>query len=112
MNAPIDLRDVVLHTPRLTLRPWRLSDLDDFYAYAREDGVGRWPAGCPQKPGGNPKILDLFIGQHKTFALEYQGGVVGSLGVECYDEEHYPELAAYRGRRSAMSWPNPAGAGA
>ena len=44
------------------------------------------------------KILDLFIGQHKTFALEHQGSVVGSLGVECYDEEHYPELAAYRGR--------------
>ena len=87
MNAPIDLRDVVLHTPRLTLRPWRLSDLDDFYAYAREDGVGQMAGWLPHKNREETrKILDLFIGQHKTFALEYQGGVVGSLGVECYDK--------------------------
>lgn len=99
MNAPIDLRDVVLHTPRLTLRPWRPDDLDDFYAYAREDGVGQMAGWLPHKNREETrKILDLFIGQHKTFALEYQGSVVGSLGVECYDEEHYPELAAYRGR--------------
>ena len=52
MNAPIDLRDVVLHTPRLTLRPWRPDDLDDFYAYAREDGVGQMAGWLPHKNRG------------------------------------------------------------
>ncbi len=99
MNAPIDIRDVVLHTPRLTLRPWRQSDLEDFYAYARVDGVGQMAGWLPhQSREETQKILDLFIGQHKTFALEYQGKVIGSIGVECYDEEHYPELAGFRGR--------------
>ena len=70
MNAPIDLRDVVLHTPRLTLRPWRLSDLDDFYAYAREDGVGQMAGWLPHKNREETrKILDLFIGQHKDFLI-------------------------------------------
>ena len=34
MNAPIDISAVVLQTERLTLRPWRETDLEDFYAYA------------------------------------------------------------------------------
>lgn len=62
MNAPIDLRDVVLHTPRLTLRPWRLSDLDDFHAYAREDGVGQKAGWLPHKTGRKP-------GRSWTFSL-------------------------------------------
>lgn len=99
MNAPIDIRGVTLHTPRLTLRPWRQSDLEDFYQYAREDGVGQMAGWLPHKSREeSQKILDLFIGQHKTFALEYQGRVIGSLGIECYDEEHYPELARAAGR--------------
>ena len=31
MNAPIDVSGVQLHTQRLTLRPWRQSDLEDFF---------------------------------------------------------------------------------
>ena len=34
MNSPIDISNVVLKTERLVLRPWRLSDLDDFYEYS------------------------------------------------------------------------------
>ena len=36
MNAPIDLSHVVLRTARLTLRPWRQEDLEDFFAYGQE----------------------------------------------------------------------------
>ena len=39
MNTKIDISNVILHTERLVLRPWRLSDLEDFYAYASVDGV-------------------------------------------------------------------------
>ena len=41
MNAPIDITGIPLRTPRMTLRPWRESDLEDFYAYAKVDGVGQ-----------------------------------------------------------------------
>ena len=40
MNADIDLSNVVLKTERLILRPWKETDLDDFYEYASVDGVG------------------------------------------------------------------------
>ena len=41
MNAPIDISGITLHSPRMTLRPWRESDLEDFYAYAKVEGVGQ-----------------------------------------------------------------------
>ena len=41
MNKKIDISAVTLKTDRLTLRPWVESDLADFYAYARVDGVGQ-----------------------------------------------------------------------
>lgn len=41
MNVDIDVSGVTLYTPRLILRPWRPEDLDDFFAYARVDGVGQ-----------------------------------------------------------------------
>ena len=40
MYLTIDLKTTTLETDRLTLRPWTLDDLDDFYAYASVDGVG------------------------------------------------------------------------
>ncbi len=40
----INLSNVELHTKRLLLRPFQQEDLDDFYRYAKEDGVGQ-PAG-------------------------------------------------------------------
>ena len=99
MNAPVDIRGVELRTARLLLRPWRPDDLEDFYTYARVDGVGQMAGWLPHKDREETqKILDLFISQHKTFALEWQGRVVGSLGIEPYDEENYPELAPYQGR--------------
>ena len=39
------------------------------------------------------KILKMFIAEKKTFALEYKGKVIGSLGIEEYDEEALPEFA-------------------
>lgn len=99
MNKPIDITNVVLTTDRLILRPWRESDLADFYEYAQVDGVG-------QMAGWNPHrnieeswaILNSFIRHRKTFALELEGKVIGSLGIEEYSQEHYPELDSHSGR--------------
>lgn len=99
MNKQIDITNVVLTTDRLTLRPWRESDLNDFYEYASVDGVGQMAGWNPHRNVEESKqILSYFIGGKKTFALEYQGKVIGSLGIEEYSEENYPELAELQGR--------------
>ena len=43
-------------------------------------------------------ILDSFINNKKTFALELDDKVIGSLGIETYSEEKLPELAELKGR--------------
>ena len=99
MNKTIDLSDVRLTTKRLTLRAWQDSDLNDFYEYARVDGVGQMAGWNPHKSiEESRKILSHFIQNKKTFAIEYRGKVIGSLGVEEYNEENYPELDALKGR--------------
>lgn len=99
MNAPIDIHTVTLHTPRLILRPWQETDLMDFYDYARVDGVGQMAGWLPHGSIEETKvILDSFIRHRKTFALEYQGKVIGSLGIETYREADFPELSALQAR--------------
>lgn len=85
MNAKVDLTDIILETERLRIRPWRKEDLDDFYEYAKVDGVG-------QMAGWNPhtsileseRILTSFIEEKKVFALELKENqkVIGSIGLE------------------------------
>ena len=94
MNAEIDVSHVILKTERLILRPWRETDLDDLYAYASVDGVGQMAGWKPHENREESKmILDLFIREKKTFALEYNGRVIGSLGIEKYREDRFPEFA-------------------
>lgn len=99
MNKPIDITGVVIRTDRLILRPWQESDLEDFYAYASVDGVGQMAGWLPHKDmDESRRILSHFIEGKHTFALEYRGKVIGSLGVEEYREALYPNLAALQGR--------------
>lgn len=99
MNASIDISTVVLKTQRLTLRPWRETDLEDLYEYARVDGVGQMAGWLPHKSVEETKtILNSFITKKKTFALVYEGKVIGSLGIESYNEDNFPELDALQGR--------------
>ncbi len=99
MNKAIDISAVELTTERLKLRPWRESDLDDFYAYASVDGVGQMAGWKPHSSKEeSAEILSMFIEEKKTFALEYEGKVIGSVGIEEYNETFYPELDALYGR--------------
>lgn len=85
MNADVDLTNIRLETNRLIIRPWKMEDLEDFYEYAKVDGVG-------QMAGWNPhtsiqeskKILSSFIEEKNEFALELKENnkVIGSLGLE------------------------------
>ena len=47
MNKQIDITNVVLKTNHLTLRPFRDSDLQDLYEYAKVDGVGQMAGWAP-----------------------------------------------------------------
>lgn len=99
MNIHIDISRGVLKTPRLILRPWRETDLEDFYEYARVDGVGQMAGWLPHESiEVSRMILSQFIAGNKVFAIEYQGKVIGSLGVENYKETEFPELDQFRGR--------------
>ena len=99
MNKQIDITAVALTTNRLTLRPWRESDLNDFYEYASVDGVGQMAGWNPHRNLEESKaILSRFIEGKRVFALEYKGKTIGSLGIEEYREKYYPELDALQGR--------------
>ena len=99
MNIPFDVTGIEIQTERLRLRPWRTDDLDDLYAYASIDGVGQMAGWSPhQSKEESAKILQMFIDGRKTFAVEYQGHVIGSLGIEYYDETLSPELKDLKGR--------------
>ena len=99
MNAQIDMSGIVLKTERLILRPWRQEDLDGFYEYASVDGVGQMAGWLPHESKEvTQMILDSFITHKKTFALELDGKVIGSLGIENYKEDEFPELDKLQGR--------------
>lgn len=88
MLAPVDVTNVRIETKRLILRPWQESDLEDFYEYARVDGVGQMAGWMPHKSLEESKtILGLFINEKKTLALEWKetGKVIGSIGLEEFE---------------------------
>ena len=89
MNAPVDVTNIRIETPRLILRPWQESDSADFYEYAKVDGVGQMAGWMPHESiDVSRMILRSFINHKKTFALELKesGKVIGSLGLEERDE--------------------------
>ena len=89
MIAPVDVTGIRIETDRLILRPWQMSDLEDFYEYASVDGVGQMCGWLPHKDRSESRrILGLFVEEKKTFVLELKetGKVIGSIGLEARDE--------------------------
>lgn len=90
MNAHFDVTWITIETDRLLLRPFEKTDLRDFYAYAKEDGVGQAAGWKPHESIEESEgILQMFIDEKKTFALvdKASGRVIGSLGIEKYGME-------------------------
>ncbi len=99
MNKKIDISEMMIKTERLLLRPWRYTDLQDFNEYASVDGVGQMAGWLPHKNMDESKaILKMFIEEKKTFAIEHDGKVIGSLGIEEYDEDKLSEFKEKYGR--------------
>lgn len=99
MNKKIDISETIIKTERLVLRPWKETDLQDFNEYASVDGVGQMAGWPPHKTlEESAAILKMFMEEKKTFAVEFNGKVIGSLGIEEYDEEKLPEFNEKQGR--------------
>ena len=99
MNAKVDISNIILRTERLILRPFTLEDLDDFYEYAKVDGVGQMAGWLPhENKDKSLMILKMFIEEKKVFAIVYNGKVIGSLGIEEYSEQKLPEFKDKLGR--------------
>ena len=89
MIAPVDVTDIRIETERLILRGWKETDAEDFYEYAKVDGVGQMAGWLPHKNIEESRtVLGLFIREKKTFAIELKenGKVIGSLGLEEREE--------------------------
>lgn len=102
MNAYFKIKEKVLETDRLILRPFNLNDLDDFFEYAKVDGVGEMAGWHHHKNKEETlDILKRFIEHDKVFAvvLKENNKVIGSLGVEEYSlEDKFTEFNGYLGR--------------
>ena len=93
MIAPVDVTNIRIETERLILRAWKETDAEDFYEYAKVDGVGQMAGWLPHKDIEESRtILGIFIRDKKTFAIELKenGKVIGSLGLE--EREGEPEV--------------------
>lgn len=84
MNITIDVTNTILSTERLILRVWKETDLDEFYEYASEEGVGEM-AGWKHHDSIDItwNILQNFINKKNVFAIvnRESNKVIGSLGL-------------------------------
>lgn len=102
MNADFRINGKVIETERLILRPFKPTDLDDFYEYASVEGVGEM-AGWKHHESitETQSIMNSFISEDKTFAicLKENNKVIGTVGVEKYGlEDALTEFKDYYGR--------------
>ncbi|MGN1295436.1 MAG: GNAT family N-acetyltransferase [Bacilli bacterium] len=99
MNKEIDVTGKVIKTKRITLRPFCEDDLDDFYEYAKVDGVGQMAGWLPHKSLQESKdILDMLIAGKNQFAIVFENKVIGSIGIEKYNEKEAEEFSSLQGR--------------
>ena len=103
MNAEIDISSVTLQTERLTLRPWRQSDLEDLFEYASVDGVGQMAGWKPHESrdesqrilsGWYDKLREAGFTGEQTPGLPYHISLAGfSLDREAEAVREMEELA-------------------
>ena len=79
----ININNIRIETSRLIMRPFEEKDLNDFYEYASENGVGE-SAGWKHHESieESKEVLKTFIEGHNIFAIEEKlsGKVIGSIG--------------------------------
>lgn len=93
MNVKVDVSNLILKTQRLVLRPFGDNDLQDFFEYASQEGVGE-SAGWLHHQNINvtKEVLRDFIASKRQLAIVLDGKVIGSMGLEKYSPIIYPTL--------------------
>ena len=97
-----------LETERMILRPWRMEDAADLYAYAKDPSVGPAAGWKPHDSvEESQEYLSKAIAENDTLAMELKedGHVIGALGLHDHSHGHvavhelgYVMNAAYWGR--------------
>lgn len=84
MDIDFRVKGIKIETERTYLREFYQSDLNDFYEYAKIDGVGE-AAGWPHHEDiqESQRILDKFLNEKRDFAICYKQNhkVIGSFGI-------------------------------
>lgn len=80
----LDISKIRLETKRLILRPLLLSDLDDFYEYAKVEGVGE-AAGWTHhvSKAVSQAILESMLNDNEVLAIELKDNkkMIGTIGI-------------------------------
>jgi len=93
MNKYIDISNVILDDNELVLRSFKESDLSDLYEYAKVPGVGEMAGWHHHESIDETKmILNMFIENKNVFAITYNNKVIGSVGIELYNENILSEF--------------------
>ena len=87
MQVSLDVKGKLfaqLETKRLILRPWRMDDAEDLYAYASNTKVGPMAGWKPHDNIEESKrILEMFVDDGDVWAIEWKENhkVIGSIGL-------------------------------
>lgn len=89
-------------TERLTLRPVGLADVDQIFAYRRDEEVARWLTSLP----ATPEALALkLLADDRTLVVEHEGVIVGDLMLAVQDAWAQSEVAAQaKGAQAELGW--------
>ena len=77
-------KETVLETERLILRPWRESDAEDLYKYAKDERVGPAAGWLPHTSVENSReIIKAVLSAPETYAVcrKEDGKAIGSIGL-------------------------------
>ena len=91
---------IMIHTERLTLRPWSTDDAEALYRYASDPRVSRtalWPTHTSVEMS-RQVIEQIFIPAPHTFAITLRGSCepIGCIGLVPDGCGHYPALQSER----------------
>jgi [ribosomal protein S5]-alanine N-acetyltransferase len=84
----------MINAPPLVMRPWRASDLEALVRYANNRKI--WlnvrdrfphPYTAADAHGWVARCADDEVAPH-NFAIEFQGGAIGGIGMEFFDDVH------------------------
>ncbi len=87
------MNNMILETERLVLRPWRETDAEDLYKYAKDDRVGPIAGWSPHKSiEESADIIRTVFAQEGVYAVTLKGEdiAIGCIGLITGDKSNFP----------------------